>query len=417
MILYLLIGGLACAQIDSVQLQTDPTIPVETRRWTLSLFVSHPVPSQIRIRAPAFPSALTLDQVRTEVRTMRTGQRVTVFDYLFTAQRAGTSNISPFEITIPGKTFRTEAFSVTILAENARALSAVWEGPRNLTVGTPSELLLRAVNGNPDFSQQSLRIDVPEHALVDLKYPTDSEKKQGIMFRIRVIPLEHLPFNLPAFRIPYPGGILDVPTLNLPVQAAPAPDSQPDLPEEAPPNIPPEAQPFPEVIPSALIHAQKLWESGQIAESLAEIRRLERDSVSRKKIIPVRKEAERRAGLSFNSDEQPRPRILLILISALCGAGAIGGIVLSVRLGRLTLPFIIGLGLLSVSGTMFLMKPPTAIIRSSAAYRVPDTGSTITGYFDEGQPVRILSAYGSWAQIKCFDGRSGWVEENCLIRY
>jgi hypothetical protein len=74
-------------------------------------------------------------------------------------------------------------------------------------------------------------------------------------------------------------------------------------------------------------------------------------------------------------------------------------------------------GLFVFSGMVRLFPGRSAILVSTEAYRVPDSGGAVNARFDEGQPVTIRSSPPLWYFVEAGDGRSGWVLSENVIFY
>jgi hypothetical protein len=58
-----------------------------------------------------------------------------------------------------------------------------------------------------------------------------------------------------------------------------------------------------------------------------------------------------------------------------------------------------------------------AVLRETAAYRVPEAEAALSARFAEGQPVTVHAPSGGWVYVEAQDGRSGWVPEDVVIPY
>ena len=178
--------------------------------------------------------------------------------------------------------------------------------------------------------------------------------------------------------------------------------------------------------------ARDLWDGNQKAEALAELRRGERDLSSGYALAPLRRAAERSLGIDFTGDEKRRPRrislalvlggsILLPLIPVIRffrsrrGKGpplspwayrSIFGIVIG----------IFGAGIFGLTGGMGKLSREV-VLRSCAAYRVPEIQGAVNIFFTEGQPARVRSMADLWVYVESPDGKAGWVLREKVISY
>ena len=67
--------------------EISPDNPIQNAPWRLSFLVDHPVSGEVTVRPPSLPPSLSLEQVRTEGRWIRTGEnqnaRWTLVEFLF----------------------------------------------------------------------------------------------------------------------------------------------------------------------------------------------------------------------------------------------------------------------------------------------------------------------------------------------
>ncbi|MDR3171711.1 MAG: hypothetical protein LBU17_08825 [Treponema sp.] len=482
-LLYCLVVPLPQAQTDEdipfVEIQISPEDPVLNAEWTVSLVVDHPVPAEVVVRAPALPNTLALQRVRTEGRIMARNSpagrllvRITVIEFLFFPHSTGMVRLDPFEVITPDKRVQTKAITRYIRGNTGqRYLTFTWEPiPPSLHIGEPWELSLRCSNWDPEQPLPETSVflpELPEQAIVEARPLGDREG--GIVLCLEVIPLETTLFILKPRQLQYEDLTLDVPGISIPVIPASAAEGEQTadvalLPEEAPlsPGLdhePVAPIPFPEQSRSSgvfplfrsdyertLRQARSLWDQGQRAEALAELRRNERDSAVGPALVPLRREAEQRLGLAFTDDEPWRPRFLLLLLCL----GSLGLVLVImapplIRYYQVPAPkkavtsslsrgykgiLIILMVILGVTFYGLTERKITqgfrsgygsdagsAVLQATAAYRVPDGGGVVSAYFDEGQPVIIHSVSDSWVYVNSFDGRAGWVSRDTIVFY
>jgi hypothetical protein len=252
--------------------------------------------------------------------------------------------------------------------------------------------------------------------------------------------------------------------------AGPGPlDEPPPVVAPAFPEVP--GEPFPLFRGSyrkALDKARDYWQQALYAEALGELRRGERDLLSGPALGPTRRAAEGLLGLPPTADEKWRPRncFAALIILSLCLL--LLTIALSLRFrgkkrasgrffqgssrnqpdfrkGSVTSPFfrgytvvafvllgIMGFGIAALAYSPRGFEAPiqggageagkhpgnaAAVLRSCAAYRVPDIRGAISARWLEGQPVRVRSASDAWAYAESPGGDAGWVTQDNVVYY
>ena len=59
----------------------------------------------------------------------------------------------------------------------------------------------------------------------------------------------------------------------------------------------------------------------------------------------------------------------------------------------------------------------SAVLKSTYAFRIPDSRGAVNDWFSEGQPVTVGAYTGDWRLAETSDGRSGWVPSEMVIIY
>ncbi|MDR0399570.1 MAG: hypothetical protein LBH51_01330 [Treponema sp.] len=322
--------------------------------------------------------------------------------------------------------------------------------PPFLTVGQEVRLAL-CVSGEKG-PEQPIPPPVPPMIVMESLPPEDDE-----LLAFRVIPLGGSLFTLPSF--PLFAGLRapESPPLRIPVNPAPGPSQEgrkileppvPDIPARESGGLPPfpPLPPEPEKIPwdtawgrRVREQIQALWEEGKAVESLAELRRLERDHIAGFTLRPLRRDLER-ALLLEEEDELFRHPLLLIPASALClilgvlslalphilgkKRGKRGAAVWMSRglcLGFSVLALLFFLRLISVRSLSVYFtgnSPRQALARKAAVYQVPENGGTRIAVLREGQGLLIYETRDGWAYAESpGEEIAGWIKTGSFLVY
>jgi hypothetical protein len=174
---------------------------------------------------------------------------------------------------------------------------------------------------------------------------------------------------------------------------------------------------------------QSLWDAGDRAAALAELRRFERDHPAGPLLKNLRRNLEHALGLEYTADEKWRPRELLILglLGGIAGAaaGAIRRFFRPLPSRRAGFFIIIFLGFAGICLWGILAGrgiPPgrsAGVLRETTARRIPDPGGEAAAFFREGQPVSIRSGGGPWVWVEAPDTpvSAGWAPREAVIFY
>jgi hypothetical protein len=461
---------------------TSPERPIAGGFWTVTILADHPTASQVTVRPPQFPPGLVLERVRTEGRLMtRPGRldeagpapeptRWTAVEFLFAAVSAGNITLEAFEVSVPGKTAYVGPVSVRVYeGKTGKRPPPVfaWENPpASLVLGEEGQINLTLSNWNPQHKapENFLRGKGLENAIVE-ELPF---KAFGniIRYQFIIIPLSGEALNIEAHSFSAAGDTgglsLSVPRLSIALKKPPAsPAASPPVPEaasspgaEAAAEEPAAGQnsggrgagqeaifprPGGDVFPlirddfrRIAQESEALWNEGRRVEALAFLRRNERDSLSGPALAPLRREAEKRLGLSLTEDEVWQPwkthAFTGLCVFLLIGAGILfykfrvtSGKFSGYRsIFYLVIPGVLAILLVLGRGTDFLGsrgKRRRAVLEAANAYRVPETGGGVNSFFSEGQPVDIRSNESGWVYAETADGRAGWVQVEKVIFY
>lgn len=460
-------GDQGRADSDSliVEVQAVPEMPALHSPWILTFLVDHPSPSEVIIRYPPLPSALSLESIRTGARMLErpgeTRRRWTAIEFWFIPQRPGAISLKPFEISTPDKRSLTAPISGYIQGTIGEYHPYFSWGtpPHSLNIGEQGELSLYLINWDPQKPLPSgdlLRRKVPEQAILEERVIAESDRKQGVALRLGIIPLGGREFTLEPVRIQHEGLTLEIPGISIPLITG----EKEEPPEErsgsllSPPETPnPSAPALPEIpvqvfplfrsdYDKALQKIRSLWNEGHIPEALAEMRLHEREHLAGPQFAVLRREAERRLGFELARDERRRPRKLfrflflvslgLLILTAIWCIRNRQFLILKQKAVTFHFPWgykgivVILIALMIIAAIGFSegmlysapdRKTGPAILKASEAYRVPDEGGGISARFSDGQPVIIRSVSDSWMYVESFDGRIGWVPRDKVMVY
>jgi hypothetical protein len=375
------------------------------------LLIAHDDPKEVEVMAPPFTGSLFMEQVIKRLRVINDTESWTVMEYRFTMNSPGTISFNAFTILTPHGQVTTEPFDVRVGRPQGtvepRVYRLIWEGvPTGLTVGGSAVLSLRISGWNPAVIPETalpttalfLPPVPPGHILESLAI-TQGEKSMGIALKLRLIPLEAVPFVLERRRLSAAAAVFEIPALSIPVSGTQKPESgkSPAVEADTPPDEGYPPPPFPSLEAIAAVHpdlfrrhqaacqvtydlANGFWEKGCYADALAALRQKERDHPAGNLIAGIRRGAEQALGLMGTGDEQ---RGILRLLRG---------------------------------------KSRPAVLMETALRRIPEHVGEEIVRFREGQPVLVLSQVAgrsTWLQVITHDNNrtSGWVPEEKVKFY
>ena len=405
--------------------------------WTLALYTEHSEPNQVTILAPPFTDMIFLDRmlkgprmVGVDIHDHRDektegeppNERWTVTEFHFTLNSPGTLSFDSFTVITPLGQIKTEPFEVIIELPKETVERPhhrfSWQGvPAQLKIGESAVVVLslagryRTLPHLPD-SGHFIPMVPPGHIFEFIPLSPD-EMNTGIALKIRLIPLTATPLTLDRRMFTYDNSTFEVPSMRIPVsrQTAEMPVREgANVPfnsdaEDRPAITPAQSiPPFPSLKNAVSVHdklytkhraecekifntAKDLWERGSSADSLAVLRRNERDHQAGIIIAIVRREAEQALGITgTNSEKKDNPFFTR------------------------------------------RNKPRPAIVRETTVHQIPDLSGAEITRFREGQPVLVLSENDrsvlsgrgmSWLQVITNDsaGSTGWIPEEKIIYY
>ena len=456
-------------EIIELQIETSPANPIVNSPWSIYVLVKHPNPREVNVEPPRFPSSLALERVRAETRTTSQGDRWTSVEYLFIPLRAGSINLEPFEVRTPGGRALSAAVSVSFREETGRRRYEPrfrWlGGAPAITTGERGVLSLELVNWDPvkRIPQGVFQGKAPTNAILEESSPV--EIREGTYrYSINVIPLEGSAVKLEEISFNSDIYALTIPEINIPVRPAigistTKPDETTGKTIKENENQQDEiAQNEAEILSfptdrenvfilfrreynQIIARAEALWEENRWAETLAEIRRNERDSFSGPFLVPLRKEIEQTLDLGLTENERWRPLkipfpLLLILGILILSAAVVLRPLRRAQWKNITAfrrrGLVTAIAIIFTAALVFILLEEgleifqfgnsgsvgrTAVLKTTQGYRIPDLKGAVSDLFDEGQPVFVGGYTGEWCFAETPDGRSGWVPRWSVVLY
>lgn len=457
-----------------VLVQTESNVLTVGSPWKLTLLVEYPEADRVAVTLPPLPSVLSLDRVRTGVRSIE-ATPWTVVEYTFIPTGTGTVTLRPFEVQVPGKRGLTGPQTLSIQGPNGPgpvfSPRLFWTGlPEVPRVGFPMILELHLESSDPGASPggavTDLVVDLVEDALVESLPVTNEERERGLLYRIRCIPLKSGELSLPQAKLEWGGRVILSEAQRLVVaevssrQAAGTPlgasgtgkggalsggttgnagregslqaggaegngkvRAFPDFPVLEP-GLPWEIL-WPLIsgsVQTVLQESRQIWEAGNHAESLVLLRKNERDSYAGPLYREIRREAEKQLQIHSSPDEWWIPRGLLYGLAILCcGIGVFLGVKKRIKGSVLFLACSCLVMLYSSAGEPILVPllrgGKIAVIRDTAAFTIPDKAGTSSTHFVDGEGVLVKNQTDTWVFVTASGQRSGWVPRSSVLVY
>jgi hypothetical protein len=236
-----------------LSVEADPVLSEAGSLWTVIILVDYPVPSEVRMQPPALPSSLRLERIRVASRT-DAGIRRTVVECDFLVLREESFTLGSFELSVPGKRALTPPLTVYAAVSGSPgtrgdtsfprlfwAAAAVSGGGRGqlgaLRTGEASEIVLcyayppgislPAEARSQSAASWSYRPAPPVNAIMEVlpgpplpgSPPISGQGETGVLLRLRIIPLWGPILSLPETRLILAGNPLNVPALELRINA------------------------------------------------------------------------------------------------------------------------------------------------------------------------------------------------------
>jgi len=421
-----------------VLVYNSPARPVAGSLWILTLLIDHSDPNEVEVLAPPFTGALFLDQLIKGPRfydpgTGQTFNRLniqddepvyeqwTVMEYRFLLNNPGTVYLDSFTVITPKGQVKTVPFSKVVQrpqnTQETQLYRLVWEGlPQRLEIGENAFFSLNITDWNRNDYLPGIDLlmpPVPQGHILESQPLSAEDNETGKVLRLRIIPLEAVPFVLDKRQFSYNMNAFEVPAVRIPVYTA----ADNKLKNEKAAGIPvtavtdTEAQVsgsqsllrFPSMAAAIGSHpglydkyreecntvygtAKNLWERGYYADSLTTLRQNEKNHRAGALFAIIRREAEQLLGFTETNDEKTR-----------------------------------------FFGQLFGEKYRSALVRETVVRRIPDSAGEEIAVFRNGQPVLVADtgtggAAGRnavWRRIIANDksGISGWITEQNIIYY
>jgi hypothetical protein len=440
-----------------VIIETHPAMPAAGSHWTLTLLVDHPVPNEVTVLPPAFTGSLLLDSHVKNPKYTETRVKTAV-EYRFIPNNSGRITLGSFTVISPSGVTETSPLTLNVRgpAEEQKLLipRIVWEGaPSQMAVGDTASITLRVTGWNSSQpAHEFFMPEVPQKMILELSPLQTEERAKGIAVKLILIPLESGDFRLPAQILHYENVRFEIPALRIRAvltNTNPA-DKEPILAADT--AFSGDLQRFPEFDSTAfksIINrtymeqceeiyntSRELWNNNRYAQTLAELRRNERDHPAGVLLRPIRTEAEQKLGLFDTENENRRYRkflmglssalFVLVIISpfgcymllrgSLWKKAALLCTVIFTAAGSFSLYRVINSGSKTPSNVKIGLS---GVTNETPVRRVADFAGEETLIFKEGQPVIILQNTGLWVYVRANDttGVSGWIPAEKVIFY
>jgi hypothetical protein len=455
---------LFCAQGTQAQedlkilFEFSPDAVVQDEPFAINLLVNHPDPNEIYVNPPDFENAFRMERMLTDVRMMlgapRSSEQWTAFEFLLIAGEPGAKELGPFEVTVQGKTKATNPIIVNVQEAKRKNLNIrfVWDIQNGLTQiqndviqGGVYEAVLRVINREtgklyPEFPVQ---IEAPENAIVEKIPPSKKDYDDGIVLRLRIVPLNEQPVMIKPQSVTYEKSHIEIPPLTINVRPAikpekietiETPSAEPETNAELETRV--RVKPVSLSLPSGdntffrgeaaarIAEAGELWAEKDYAGAVALLRHGEMALFGAGFVRNVRAACEDALGLPPGPNETWLPRKPLLIVSSLFTAAFI--ILFCVRKKtRVPLSLLLTSLFLSVSAGLALSfsysyGKDKAVLKNCAAYPIPEDGGKAAVFFMEGEPAHIRSQSDSWVYVESLRPdileKSGWVKkENAVM--
>jgi type III secretory pathway component EscS len=438
--------------------------------FSITVMVNHPNPVEVRVQPPDFEDNFSMERLKTEAQLVKNdlgSERWTRVEFQLMPLTAGTVYLGSFEVAIPGRTAATRRMLLKINNEKSGKSGRlqwiglnIWNGPpASIYVGEAKQVGLRLLDleqGTVAPKQLPLRIEAPENAVIEELPISAADREIGICFRMSILPLDERDVRIASHSFRIDGRTLVVPALSIKVLKPPEmPTPKNNLPvapmlvlQEIIAPLEPETIvvrsqiPFPNynektfsladvAYKNTMQTAETFWQNGSYAESLAALRKGERDLAAGLQIAPIRKAAETALGLTSEPNEHWHPHIILLVI----GCASLIALLVSIIIAILALQkkqkhtrkftgkiFAVSIifALIALGTGFWIMVPTihtTAVVKEGFASAVPEQGRETGISFLEGQKVDARVKTKDWVYVESAKGKAGWVPANRIVYY
>ena len=445
-----------------IYIETEPQTPTAGIPWIFTLIVDHGVPEEVTVIAPPLSSSISLDRLMKTPRVTDTHVQTAV-QFRFLPNTPGRYVLESFTVITPYGITETQPYILEIQGSGTGRVfpRVVWEGaPAQMTAGERTALALHITDWNSGrLSQEFFMPEVPRGVILELLPLSAEERSRGIALKLNLIPLEGN-FRLPARTLRYENTVFEIPALNIRVTGAVIRNTEINPPEQNTASLNEEISDnayavFPnfELSPDRLFfgkiilekhwydqceniyrNARDLWDSGDYAGALAELRQNEREHPAGALLQPIRREAEENL-MFFNTENENRWRrrlllalsffvlFLVIVVPSVCFAFIRNSFQRKAALLFAVVLALVGFAYIYIfldSRTVFGgSKSSFGVTKETSVRRTADFNGEELFSFREGQPVMIMLNSGTWVFIKANDstGSSGWVPAENVIFY
>lgn len=437
-------------------LQTDGSELLVGKPWKLLVLLQYTSPEEVHLSLPPLPEGLLLDRIRTGIRTVE-GEIWTEIECTFIPQKRGDITLGPLEVTVPGKLGRTSPQALSVRDASGSAESLIvprlfWTAPdKEYRVGDPIPLELHI--DAPSLSQRSswfagkLTVDLVQDALAETVPVTESDRAQGILYRVRLIPLKAGMIIFPAARLSVdtnvivskkgmisvlPGTVHQSEKMG-PIKTSSRIDQKNvSVKKTSPfPDFAGFKPPFPwrfiwplvsQEFIKVLGESKKNWEQGKPEQTLMLLRTYERESPLGPLYRTFRREAEGQLGIFSSIDEWWVPSLLLLGLAVFLLALGIYG---TMKKNKIT-----SIGFLACASLVLLYsilaKPvlvpllrggSVAVVGETEGYTIPDTNGSNIAHFVTGEAVLVKHKTDEWVFISAAGQRSAWVTRSSVYDF
>ncbi len=442
-------------------LQTDGSDLIVGKSWKLLLLIQYPSPEAVHLSLPPLPEGLLVDRIRTGIRTVD-GEIWTEIECTFIPQKHGDILLGPLEVTVPGKQGRTSPQVLTVRDAAGSAESVIvprlyWTGlDKEFQVAFPVILELHidppSQSQRISWSTGNLVVDLVQEALMETLPVTEADRGQGILYRVRLIPLKAGRIFLPSATLSLGNSVIVSEKGIRSVSEGPPHQSEKEQAffskalfsqkaEKEGKNTAVQAVGFPEFdafIPPfpwrilwplvsheflrGLSESKTYWEQGELIKALVVLRTKERDSPVGPLYRKFRREAEAQLAIFSSIDELWIPSTVLYCLAALLLIPGIYGIRKKNKI--VILVFLAGASLVLLYS--ILAKPvfiplfrggSAAVIGETAGYTIPDKNGSSIAYFKTGESVLVKHKTDEWVFITASGQRSAWVTRSSVYTF